>query len=96
MFKSLLLMIAVHCATSMESYAIDHSLNSRILNVYGGGAMSLINTISFVRSVDGEEDGKFVNCIFLFNSCDYGVVVVMKVSQGQKNLCFFFPLRFWL
>ncbi|KAJ0703461.1 putative F-box domain-containing protein [Helianthus annuus] len=62
----------------------DHATRSCVLDVYGDGVMSLKNTIRI--PVDDVEDGEFVDCTVLANSCDDVVALVVKVSQLHKCL----------
>lgn len=63
-----------------------HSMRLCMLVVYGGVTMSLKNTISFDVSVDGVEDGEFVECRVVANPRDDVLAVVVKASQGQERL----------
>ncbi|KAD7479260.1 hypothetical protein E3N88_02396 [Mikania micrantha] len=62
----------------------DHSMKSCTLDVYGVGGMFLKDTINV--AVDDVEDGEFVNCKVLGNSCGDVVALVVNVSWGQKRL----------
>lgn len=63
-----------------------HALRSCILDVYGGGVMSLKDSFDFEVSVDGVEDGEVVDCMVLGNSSDDVIAVVVKISEAQKWL----------
>ncbi|KAK1410413.1 hypothetical protein QVD17_36950 [Tagetes erecta] len=64
--------------------AYDHATKSCVLDVYGDGVMSLKKTITV--PVVHIEDGEFVECTVVGNSCDDVVGLVVKGSQWQKRL----------
>ncbi|KAK9061996.1 hypothetical protein SSX86_019180 [Deinandra increscens subsp. villosa] len=62
----------------------DFSVKLCRVDVYGNAGLSLKNTIYV--SVDDVEEGEFVDCTVLGNSCDDVIGLVVKASQGQKRL----------
>lgn len=63
-----------------------HSMRMCVLDVYGGGVMSLKSRMSFGVPFDDVEDGEIVDCKVLGNSCDDVVAFVLEKSGGQKRL----------
>lgn len=63
-----------------------HSVKMCVLDVYGGGVMSLKSTMSVDVHLDGVEDGEMVDCRVLGNSCDDVVAFILEKSQGQNCL----------
>ncbi|KAL7613060.1 hypothetical protein Lser_V15G07276 [Lactuca serriola] len=63
-----------------------HSVKMCVLDVYGGGVMSLKSTMSVDVRLDGVEDGEMVDCRVLGNSCDDVVAFILEKSQGQNCL----------